>query len=447
MYAVWTAIDRSDNWYLSTNDECQEHQRRESGWSVPGGRHVRIVKAISPNISARFWSAVENEPDELRYGAQISIWVRWMVLAGAMVEVNYRVDYGSTSHIFNMLYILAMMGINGCVYLRLRSKGKVGLGWLFALSLMDVVCIAFSTSLSGGLESRYFVLYFFSLACFAAVCTPWRLNMLWVSAVALSYVAVCVLANPGIDLAAQDEKVLFYRVGAFYAVVAMVNIVTRIERNRRQNAVERERELHRQRIEISQNIHDSTAQWAYLIGLGIEAAVDAGDQTNKEQIKRLDATAELSRYVMWELRHPIDGGQIFQGKDLNDLLRTHTSTFTAITSVPATFTHSGEEPPLSTVQRTLLFSIAHNALTNAFRHADADSVGLSVEYGEECLRMSVADDGVGLPQNFADRGHGFRNMRADAERMGGRLEVGKGPSGRGTTVTCVLPGRDFRGGD
>ena len=408
---------------------------------------MRMVKTISENIPARIWSVVENEPDELRYGAQISIWIRWVVLAGGMAEVNYRVDYGSASHILNMLYVLAMMGFNGYVYHRLHSKSTVGLGWLFALSLMDVACISFSTSLSGGLESRYFVLYFFSLACFAAVCTSLRLNLLWVTAVALSYVTVCVLAEPGIDLAAQQEKTLFYRVGAFYAVVTTVNTVMRIERDRKRFAVAKERELHRQRIEISQTIHDSTAQWVYLIGLGIEGATKAADEANREQIKRLNATADLSRYVMWELRHPIDGGQIFQGKDLNQLLRAHTSTFTAITSVPATFTHSGDELPLSTVQRTLLFSIAHNALTNAFRHADAGSVAVSVEYGADCLRMSIADDGIGLPENFAERGHGFANMRADAERMGSYLEVGQGPSGRGTTVTCTLPTQKIKGGE
>lgn len=407
---------------------------------------MRIVRTIGRSISSRVLDVVENEPDELRYAAQISIWVRWVILAGGMVEVNYRVDYGSTSHILNMLYVLAMMGFNGYVLTRLRSSDSAGPGWLFALSLMDVACISFSTSLSGGLESRYFVLYYFSLACFAAVFTSWRLNMLWVSAVALAYIAVCVLVPPGIDLAAQEEKALFYRVGAFFAVVGLVNIVMRMERNRRRSAVERETELHRQRIEISQTIHDSTAQWVYLIGLGIEGAVKAADRDNREQIERLKTTADLSKYVMWELRHPIDGGQIFQGRDLNHLLRAHASTFTAITSVPATFTHSGDEPPLSTVQRTLLFSIAHNALTNAFRHADARSVAVDIDYGEDCLRMSVADDGVGLPEDFAERGHGVANMKADAERMGGRLEIGEGPSGRGTTVTCVLPFQEIGGG-
>ena len=408
---------------------------------------MRMVRAIGSGYSTRIWSTVESEPDELRYGAYVSILVRWMTLAGAMVEVNYRVDYGSPGHILNNLYILAMMGFNGYVYLRLRSNKTVGLKWLFALSLMDAICISVSTSLSGGLESRYFVLYFFSFACFAAVCASWRLNLLWVSAVSLAYIGVCALAEPGIDLAAQDEKVLFYRVGAFYAVVTMVNVVMRIERTRRNAAVGREGELHRQRIELSQKIHDSTAQWAYLIGLGIEGAMRVGHQTNREQIDMLAETAKLSRYVMWELRHPIDGGQVFQGRKLNHLLRAHTSTFTAITSMPADFTHSGDEPRLSTIQRTLLFSIAHNALTNAFRHAAAESVTVNVEYDTECLRLSLADDGIGLPENYAEKGHGFANMRADAERMGGRLEVGQGLSGRGTTVTCTLPSQKIIEGE
>ena len=37
--------------------------------------------------------------------------------------------------------------------------------------------------------------------------------------------------------------------------------------------------------------------------------------------------------------------------------------------------------------------------------------------------MSIADDGTGLPDDYATRGQGFRNMGEEAERMGGRLVV------------------------
>ena len=55
------------------------------------------------------------------------------------------------------------------------------------------------------------------------------------------------------------------------------------------------------------------------------------------------------------------------------------------------------------------------------------------------LRLSVSDDGVGLPDDYAERGRGFRGMEADAGRLGGRLIVETGGPGGGTTVTCEMP--------
>ena len=407
---------------------------------------MSIRRAIGATFSTRILSAIESNPDELWHGAQISIWVRWVILAGVMAEVNYRVDYGAVSHILNTLYIASAMALNGYVHYRIRSNKAIATRWMLLLSFADVVFVSFSTSLSGGLASRYFIIYYFVVASFATTFTSLRLNVLWVTVVALIYAALCTLVPPGISFEEEQDKVLFYRLSGLYAVMGLVNLIIRVERTKRREAVEREGELHRQRIEISQTIHDTAAQWAYLIGLGIEAAAKLGDRSNREQIEKLDATAQLSKALMWELRHPIDGGQIFQGRNLNHVLRAHASTFTTITSVPAEFMQTGEEPPLSTVVRSLLFSTAHNALTNAYRHAQAESVILSLEFGTESLRMSVVDDGIGLPEDFAGRGHGFRNMRANAERMGGRLDVGRGASGRGTTVTCVVPYGTTNGG-
>ena len=89
--------------------------------------------------------------------------------------------------------------------------------------------------------------------------------------------------------------------------------------------------------------------------------------------------------------------------------------------------------------KSLLFSIAHNALTNAYRHSEASRVSIDLEYSAEGIRMTVSDDGTGLPDDCAERGQGFVNMNRDAERLGGRLVVEKkGPTG-GATVTCFIP--------
>ena len=149
---------------------------------------------------------------------------------------------------------------------------------------------------------------------------------------------------------------------------------------------------------------------------------------------------------MWELRHPIDAGAIFEGRELSRVLRSHASTFSTITSIPTEMVRTGLEPRLPTTARRRLFSIAHNAMTNALRHSQASRVLIELFFDDDMIRLSVSDDGVGIPDDYEDRGHGFRNMRMDAERMGGWLEAGPGESGRGTTIACVIPFDSDRGG-
>ena len=175
-----------------------------------------------------------------------------------------------------------------------------------------------------------------------------------------------------------------------------------------------------------------------MIGLGLETASELADESDGELLGKLEATHGLSKAAMWELRHPIDIGLILEGTELGRALRSHAATFTTITSVPAELVQTGTEPPLSPVTRSILFSIAHNALANALRHSRASKVNIELDFREGRLRMSIADDGIGLPDDYDERGHGFRNMRADAERLGGRLEVESSRSGRGTTVACLV---------
>ena len=87
-------------------------------------------------------------------------------------------------------------------------------------------------------------------------------------------------------------------------------------------------------------------------------------------------------------------GRIFEGRDLTRVLGSHTATFAKITSVPAEMVQPGEEPQLTTEVRTDLFSIAHNALANAFLHAHAGRVEVRLDFEADGTRLSVSDDGV-----------------------------------------------------
>ena len=387
------------------------------------------------------------DPDDLRYGLRISVWVRWFLLIAWLLQFNYRPNFADPAYIPTTLLAVSLLAFNGYVHYRIRSNRTVTRRWALALSTIDVLTATAGIVVSSsGFQNTFFVLYYPALAMFAVVFTSFRLSFAWVTMVAVVYAALSLVMEPGVDFEIKEEKVLFTRVVIMYAVVAAVNLVSRFERIRRREAVERERELQRERIELSQTIHDTIAQSAYMIGLGLETAIELADESNRELIAKLEATHALSKSTMWELRHPIDAGPIFEGRELGRVLRSHVSTFTTITSIPTELVQSGREPGLSTVTRGLLFSIAHNAMTNAFRHSRAGKVTIALSFEGDRLRMSVSDDGIGLPDDYADRGHGFRNMRTDVERMGGSLEAGPGESGRGTTVTCVVPYDTRRGG-
>ena len=421
--------------------------RNRASRDTLGSPLFRVIRIASGRLSQFFRGSESTSPEDLLHAARVLLWVRWFGLTAAFLEIHYRVEYGSLSHILNTFYCLGFMAANGYVQYLIRRRGTVKPAWLLGLSALDLAAISFSTSLSGGFNSPYFVLYYFAVAVFAYVFTSPRLVLPWTTLVAVIYSALSVAVEPGLDIAGKEEQHLFYRVVALYAVSAAVGIIAGLERESRRRGLERERELQRQRIELSQTIHDTTAQWAYMIGLGVEGAMELADESQEALKAKLRLVAELSRSAMWELRHPIDGGQIFRGEELGEVLEAHAATFTVIASVPAEFVQHGTEPPLSMIDRSLLFSVAHNALTNVIRHSHAGRVFIGLDCAGEELRLSVRDDGAGLPPDYEARGHGFRNMRADAERMGGSLEVESDGDGGGTTVTCVVPYRTLRGGE
>lgn len=93
--------------------------------------------------------------------------------------------------------------------------------------------------------------------------------------------------------------------------------------------------------------------------------------------------------------------------------------------------------PLQT--QVALYFIAQEALNNALRHANARSVTVRLQKRRDRLVFEVRDDGCGFDQQqVGNGGHGLRNMRERAEKIGARLTVDSQP-GRGTTVRVLLP--------
>lgn len=88
---------------------------------------------------------------------------------------------------------------------------------------------------------------------------------------------------------------------------------------------------------------------------------------------------------------------------------------------------------------TQVYHIAQEAVANAIRHASASRILVTLHCDEGVLSVVVDDDGGGTQPFDPERGMGLRIMRHRASLIGGRLEIGAGPTG-GTRVTCSVRG-------
>ncbi|MFI5045980.1 MAG: PAS domain S-box protein [Acidimicrobiia bacterium] len=86
---------------------------------------------------------------------------------------------------------------------------------------------------------------------------------------------------------------------------------------------------------------------------------------------------------------------------------------------------------------TELLPTLREALSNVARHAGATWARVAVTHGPD-VSLSVDDDGRGIEERASTTGHGLRNMRDRAVRLGGRCDVARRPEG-GTSIEWRVP--------
>ena len=89
------------------------------------------------------------------------------------------------------------------------------------------------------------------------------------------------------------------------------------------------------------------------------------------------------------------------------------------------------------------YRIGREALSNAFRHAQASKIEVELEYANKHLRVLVRDNGTGIDDSVLQTGRdghwGLAGMRERAESIGARLKVWSRVQA-GTEVELVIPG-------
>lgn len=90
-----------------------------------------------------------------------------------------------------------------------------------------------------------------------------------------------------------------------------------------------------------------------------------------------------------------------------------------------------------------VYSVAREALTNAYRHAKAKAIEAEVTYGDSLFRLRIRDDGAGFDPSVKgrvgrSRHFGLTGMQERAKKVGGELSIWS-QVGAGTEVDLAIP--------
>ncbi|GAB2724473.1 sensor histidine kinase [Streptomyces bullii] len=209
-----------------------------------------------------------------------------------------------------------------------------------------------------------------------------------------------------------------------------------------------------ERARLAREMHDSVAKTLHGVALAADGlAGSAGaDRMDAALVKRqaelvarsARRAAAESRELLADLRREADPDE---GTDVLLELAARTRDFSTRTGLPAHYRTTGEHAvlPLPPAVARQLLTIAAEAMENAHRHAEATHVDVRAGAHGGLLRISVYDDGHGLPpgttlEQLRRTGHfGLVGMVERAASVGARIHIGRGTHPKGTEVRLELP--------
>jgi ligand-binding sensor domain-containing protein/signal transduction histidine kinase len=200
-----------------------------------------------------------------------------------------------------------------------------------------------------------------------------------------------------------------------------------------------------ERTRIAREIHDTLAQGFVAVSVHLELVgqlMRSSAEAAREQLQHAQAlvrnSLEDARTSIWELR-----SQAAEREDLAvRLLRTAEEVTGGARSKARVQMHvTGTNHPLDDNVERELIRIAREAVVNAVRHGDPDSIVLRLEFEGSMFGMEIRDDGrgfAGAPVDGSSGHFGLTGMRERAASIGATLTVESG-AGEGTTVRLALP--------
>ncbi|MGW2837087.1 sensor histidine kinase [Streptomyces sp. NPDC001493] len=227
----------------------------------------------------------------------------------------------------------------------------------------------------------------------------------------------------------------------FAAQAALALMMAEAQRDRERLAVYEDRDR------IARDLHDLVIQRLYATGMMLESAqrrsvVPEVQEGVGRAVDELDTTIQEIRTAIFALQQePAEAPSGLRVRVLREL---------NMAAVPLGFTPSHRflgaiDTLVSESTGKNLIAALREALSNAFRHAQASVIDVVVDAtatlpdGRDAVRLTVSDDGVGIPEG--GRRSGLRNLARRAESLGGAswFGPGLGEGGGGTSVTWEAP--------
>lgn len=226
---------------------------------------------------------------------------------------------------------------------------------------------------------------------------------------------------------------------AFLVIAAIVRYVEKKKLMARVHALELQQVLDRERLRVSQDMHDEVGSALTEIVVLSQMARRRPEATGMYVNEIGDRAAEVIDTVseiVWAMNPRNDS--------LENVIahcRRHAVKYLSATEIRCTVSFPDVLPPchLNAEFRRNLFLVVKEALHNVVKHASASRVTLTLTVDGGVLVLSIEDDGRGFPSGMVgEGGNGLRNMERRMATIGGSCEVLSVP-GNGTRIAIRLP--------
>jgi len=194
-----------------------------------------------------------------------------------------------------------------------------------------------------------------------------------------------------------------------------------------------------ERNRIARDIHDSLGHSLTALNLQLETALKLW-QSNPAKAQTFLAQAKnLGSQSLREVRQSVSAMRFdpLHGQSLEVAIAALATEFHHSTGFSPIY-HLSLKHPISTEVKTAVYRITQEALTNIWKHAQANEVKIDIQTSVESLHLKIADNGKGFALNKNTTGFGLQSMRDRVLALGGEFQINSAPNA-GCCITATIP--------